>query len=160
MKREVKAHIEVSVRDGRALCGQPAQKVRPCPACLARWAALVLVHVQSPKGGASAGSLCGRKLVIASEGAAADAGQDPATLFRSKFVRGVPPPAYVSADRAREIVRDRDGAVPMCPACCVNLGRLDEAESLRLAGQAERGVVSALPVKQAQPGLISGEDED
>ncbi len=129
---------------------------------------MALVHIQSPKGGHVTGSLCGRELLeSSSDGKVQVSGRTEHDYFRSKFVRGVPPPAYVSADTAREILRGGGGgeiSIPMCPACCVNLGRLDEAESARRSSavavhrpRARSSPVAGLAMMQ--PEMISeGED--
>lgn len=135
-KLVVRAHIEHAARDGRTLCGEDRQQVRPCPDCLARWVKARLVHVENP--GKPGRSLCGQPLmpdVGAELAEAARAEHWPADIARVFAESSRPVLAYVSTAVAEQVVADSEPAFPVCPGCSSNMGRLLEAARLRALGR-------------------------
>ncbi len=117
--RGVMAHLEHPSGGGRSLCGAAPARLRPCPACLARRAALLLVHVQSHKRRGRA--LCGLDLAGDAKRSVAEVVAAPRPLPGSPGWE--PSPMYVSADRARQLLADDGDGLPVCPGCEINLMR-------------------------------------
>lgn len=106
--RLVHAHLPHPDLPGETLCGSPSSRVEPCPSCVARRDALLLIHVQSPRDPTAA--LCGLPLRVVGG-------------------RRGPAPAYLASSGARRAVRAL--RAPVCQWCLENLRRLDEAADRR-----------------------------
>ncbi len=96
---------------GGSLCGE-VTRLRPCEVCEARRRAMLLVHVQSPRKPSKA--FCGLLL----RGEAIEPVGTPGVL---------PPPMYVSPERARDLAVDQGAFLPLCHGCMENLSRFDDA---------------------------------
>lgn len=120
------AHIPHPTVTGASLCGD-VTRLMGCPACVSKLVALLLVHVQSARKPDK--SLCG---VVLTGADVHPMGSRPADGASVK-----PSPAYVSIERARDLISARtdagalDGAIPICPGCESNLDRIDDAHRRR-----------------------------
>lgn len=123
--RVAHAHIPHPMIGGASLCGDVTRLVG-CPVCLSRLTALLLVHVQSARKPDK--SFCGTLLVGEGISPMGTAGANPS-------------PMYVSIERAREMIAERqrspgDVHAPICSGCELNLERFDEAHRRRSHGSA------------------------
>ncbi len=119
LSRGVMAHLEHPGGGGRSLCGAAPARLRTCPACLARRAALLLVHVQSHKRPGRA--LCGLDLAGDAKRSVAEVVAAPRPSPGEPGWE--PSPMYVSAEQARQLMADGGDGLLVCPGCEINLMR-------------------------------------